>query len=58
MIDYDRFRTNQEKRKYVFDLETKMKRLERENGILKKRLLVSHVLEYGSSELVASKMAK
>ena len=58
MTEYDILRTNKEKRTYVLDLEAKIKRLEFENGMLKKRLLLSHAFEYGSPEFLSLKIAK
>ena len=43
---YDGIESNQEKRNYVLDLERKVRKLEVENEQLRKRLLISHVLEF------------
>ena len=47
--EYDGFRSNKEKREYVVELEKKVKRLEAENEILRKRLLISHLFEFAPS---------
>ena len=44
--EYDGMESNKEKRQHAYDLERKVKRLQAENEELRKRLLISHVLEF------------
>ena len=53
--EYDTIPTKQEKRIYVMNLEEKVRKLEAENQMLKKRLLVSHVIEFASPDFIATK---
>ena len=44
--EYDGIESNQEKRSYVLALERKVRKLEEENGLLRKRLLISHWYQF------------
>ena len=53
---YDTIQTKEEKRTYALELEERIRKLEGENEMLKKRLLASHVIEFGTPEFISKKI--
>ena len=46
MTDFDNLISQKDRRSYVMNLEEKIRKLEAENGVLRKRLLVAHMNEF------------
>ena len=56
--EYDGISTHKEKRSYVIELEKKVRKLEAENEMLRKRLLALHAIEFATPESISTKMLK